>query len=205
MHEKFPVAIAPLNGRIHPGLDLQPFIGQTLANTLFDFSKQRHLTHNAPLANLPWLQLKLGLDQYQQMAMGLEQPHHCRQYQGHRDKGNIAGDEIKLGRSIHLSKLSLAATCCDHGSALTRLSPDSTLGLEGFNVCIPGIIAVIVIFIDQATIAHPAIRSSRLGFVIFWVIFPTLAEHFFTGIVQRIGGHGTGIEPLHTDDTGICA
>ena len=55
----------------------------------------RSVADDAALADLPWLQFKLRLDQHQQMAVGLEQAHHGGQYQGQRDERQIAREKVE--------------------------------------------------------------------------------------------------------------
>ena len=75
MNEKFPVAIAASNGTVVPADDAQTQLDTRLAHSLFDLRVQPGIAHDAALADLPWLQFELRLDQHQQVASRCEKWH----------------------------------------------------------------------------------------------------------------------------------
>ena len=95
LNKKFTVAVAALNGRVQPSADLQPQFGAAVAQALFYKFKMHRIAHNAALADLTRLQLKLRLDQHQQITAGLEQTHHGRQDQRERDERQVTGEKVK--------------------------------------------------------------------------------------------------------------
>ena len=86
----------------------------------------------------------------------------------------------------------------------TRLLLGGTFGLEGFDVLLFSIIAVVVFFIDQATITHPAIGGDGLGVVVFG-FFDHFRQCQLAGGLQIGGRHAAGIEALHTHHAPILA
>ena len=67
----------------------------SLSDALLDQGEKCSISHDAALANLPWLQLKLGFDQHQQDSPCFEPRQDCRQHQGERDEGQVARQQVK--------------------------------------------------------------------------------------------------------------
>ncbi len=136
--------------------------------------------------------------------MGLQEAHHGRQHQGERDKRQVAGDKVKLRRDVHIGKLGLAAQLRGQHPGLQGLGAGGAFGLEGFDVRLFGIVAVVVIFVDCATIAHPGVGGLGLGVVVLFFL-PAFREHFFARILQVLGAHVAGVQALHTHHPRIAA
>ena len=136
--------------------------------------------------------------------MRLEQAHHGGQHQGQRNEGHIAGDEVEQGRGVHLGVFRLAAALGRHGALFARLGLGRALGLEGLDVAVLGVIAVVVVLVDLAAVAHPGVGRLGLGVVVFF-LFPALGDHLFAGVLQHLGGHGAGVHAFHADHAHIGA
>ena len=136
--------------------------------------------------------------------MWLEHLHHGRQHQRQRDKGHIAGDKVKRGRDVDVLGTRPAAQLHRSHTFRLGLGLGNAFGLEGLDVLLLGVVAVVIVFVDLTAVAHPGVRSLGLGVVVFF-FFDDIAQRFVAGDFQRLGGQCAGVEAFHTDHALVAA
>ena len=165
---------------------------------------QRRIAHDAALAHLAGLQLELRFDQHEQAAARRQQRHQRGQHQRERDERQVARHHIKHRRNVHIGALGAAAALNGQRALLAGLGTGRALGLEGLDVLVLGIVAVVVFLVHLPAIAHPAVGRLGLGLVVLFGL-DDFGQRQIAGLLQGRRRQRARIHALHADHAQIAA
>ncbi|MNV44841.1 hypothetical protein D3C71_1366140 [compost metagenome] len=122
------------------------------------------------------------------------------QHQGQRDEGQIPRHQVERRCRVHPRAFGAASALDGQCALRAGFGALGALGLEGFDVLVLGVAAIVVGFVDLAAVAHPAVGRLGLGFVVF-VGFDNFRERQLAGFLQRLCGQRARVHALHADHT----